>query len=499
MVSRADHRTLRAQARSVPAAPARHRPLAGKGERTLFTISLVTFALAIFYAALVSLTRVTPALFKGQELNIPVVTEAVQLLPDPVQPQAPGADSSFNRRINLLVMGVDKRSVIDNEGIDVVGDDAAPYHTDTLMILTIDPVSKTISGISFPRDMVITIHSPLGYTYDDRINVSYGEGYQNGGKTVEAGAKQLISDIEAEFPTIKIDRWVWMDFKDVEKLVDLVGGITVDEPEELAIYDWYYTDDDKTNPTYITIPPGKNELDGYHAVAFGRNRENADGDFSRVKRQQIVLRAALAEVFSSALLNNTPDDLWDTYASVVKHNIPWSEMLSYLPLLKQTGGTINLYSAADPVCDNSGLEPVCTDTMLPYIDPVTGAALLDWNRGNVEYWINQTFTRSRYANSTIEIQNAGGVEAIDDAERLAQYMLYEQYLPEVHLGPDVAIQPQTSIILITRNREPMAQDIADWMGIPHSQIVYRERTSPSQPDILILLGQTFDSTALRVP
>lgn len=497
MVSRADPRTVRAQARSVSAPATLHRPLSSRGERLLFTASLFTFAVVAFYAALVSLTRVTPALFKGKNLDIPVVTEAVSLLPQQVRPQAPGPESSFNRRITLLVMGVDKRSFINDEGIDVVSDDAAPFHTDTLMVLTMDPVSKTISGISFPRDMVIDIHTP-NYTYQGRINASYGEGYQNGGNTVEAGAAQLIKDIQLNFPTIQIDRWVWMDFKDVEKLVDLVGGITVDVPEELAIYDWYYTDDDVTNPTYITIPPGLNELDGYHAVAFGRNR--FPSDFDRVKRQQLVLRAALAKVFSTSILRAGPDELWDTYASIVRHNIPFVEMTTYLPLLLETGGEINLYSVADPVCDPSpGGEPVCRDTMFPFTDPVTGAALLDWDRGNVEYWINQAFTKSRYAKSTVEIQNGGGPAQVAGAERLAQYLRYERYLPEVHLAADVAVQPDTSIILFSENRRPMAEDIADWLGVPHSAITVRERTSETQPDVLIIVGAAFDPGALPPP
>jgi LCP family protein required for cell wall assembly len=489
MVSRADPRTLRAGARSVPQARVHHRPLAGKGERIFFTLSLFTFAIAISYASVVTMTRVTPVLWKGENLSIPVVNEAVSLLPDPVRPQAPGADSVFNRRINLLVMGVDKRSFVDNQGLDIVGDDAAPYHTDTLMILTMDPVSHTMSALSFPRDMVIKIHSPLGYIYEDRINVSYGEGYQNGGNTVEAGARQLISDIEKNFPSISIDRYAWMDFKDVEKLVDLVGGVTLNVPEELAIYDWWYTDDDVTNPHYITIPPGINELNGYDAVAFGRNRE--PDDFARVKRQQLVLQAALSRVFSTAVLSNDPGDLWDTYADVVKHNIPFSEMVSYLPLLQSTGGKINLYSVADPV---NGVE-----TMLPFTDPYTGAALLDWNRANVEYWIAQTFTKSRYANSTVEIQNGAGIEGVPAAERLAQYLQYEQFFPEVFLSADVALQPQSSIILVTENRRPMAEDIADWMGIPRSEIILRPRTSETQPDIVIIVGQAFDEATLLRP
>ena len=479
MVSRAESRSLRSAPR---ARHASHRPLAlaGRRQRLLFATSVIVFGIASFYMALTTLTRITPELARGQEFqNLPVVSNVASLIPDPVRPAAPGENSSFNRRINLLVIGVDKRP--DQP------DDAAGYNTDTLMVLTMDPVSKTISALSFPRDMVIDIQDPSGFVYQDRINTSYGVGFQNSNHSIAAGAKHLADDIEANFG-IKIDHWIWMDFKGVEKLINTVGGITVDIPEELAVYDWWYTDDDFTNPHYETFATGLNELDGYRAVAFGRYRN--DSDLYRVKRQQLVLQAALSTVFSRKILDAAPTDLWDSYTTIVHHDIPLQEMISYLPLLKETGGTISLYSVGDPV---NGV-----DTMLPYIAS-TGAALLDWNRENVQYWINQAFTKSRYAKSTVEVQNGSGPSAISRAEALAQYLQFDQYLPVVYLGPDVAVQPTSSILLFTENRRPMAEDIADWLGIPHTAISVRPRMTATEPDIVIVMGQSFDPLKLPAP
>lgn len=479
MVSRAESRPIRTTAR---ARQASHppQPLAGRGQRALFALAVVVFGFASFYLALTTLTRVTPELARGQEFqSLPVVSGVADLIPDPVRPAAPGENSSFNRRINLLVIGVDKRPE--------QPDDAAGYNTDTLMVLTMDPVSKTISALSFPRDMVIDIKDPSGFVYQDRINTSYAVGFQNSNHSIAAGAKHLAEDIEANFG-IKIDNWIWMDFKGVEKLINTVGGVTVDIPEELAVYDWWYTDDDFTNPHYETFPPGPNQLDGYRAVAFGRYRN--DSDLYRVKRQQLVLQAAISAVFSRKLLDAAPTDLWDSYSTIVHHDIPLADMISYLPLLKATGGSINLFSVGDPV---NGV-----DTMLPFTAP-SGAALLDWNRENVQYWINQAFTKSRYAKSTVEVQNGAGPVAIDRAQALAQYLRFDQYLPVVLVGPDVATQPATTLILYTADRRPMAEDIADWIGVPHSAIALRPRTSPSEPDIVVVIGQSFDTRSLAAP
>ncbi len=492
MAGRVDPRALHYRRLSATAP----RPLLPRRERLFFALSLITFAMASFYAAVVTLTRVTPELARGQNLTIPGVTDIFQNI-GPLSVVKPSEESSFNRRINVLIIGVDKRPI--GEGYtdpasiaaSAVANDAnsgAPYNTDTIMIATMDPVSKTISALSFPRDMTINLKLPNGFVYENRINASYAQAILASGwrvgddpnKGIRIGAEALAADITRNFG-IQIDRWVWMDFKGVEKLIDAIGGIEIDIPQELAVYDFYYTDDDETNAHYETFTPGKNKLNGYRAVAFGRYRN--DSDLNRVKRQQLVLSTSLHEVFARGLLNNNPRELWDAYNTVVRHNIPFTEVVSYLPLLKDTGGQISLYSLGDPV---NGVE-----TMIPFTEPVTGAAYLHWNPDNVRYWINQTFTKSRYAKSTVEIENAAGPAGVVRAESLARFLQFDRGFPTVHLAPDVAAQPTTTIVLYSEQRRAMAEDIAKWVGIPTSAITVEKRTLNSQPDVLIRLGPDF--------
>jgi hypothetical protein len=61
----------------------------------------------------------------------------------------------------------------------------------------------------------------------------------------------------------------------------------------------------------------------------------------------------------------------------------------------------------------------------------------------------------------------------------------------VYLGPEVAIQPETTITLYTDARKPMAEDIAKWMGIPPGAIKKGDRTDDSLPDVIITVGQNF--------
>lgn len=452
--------------------PRRHRRgvLRTRRERLLFVLATSVFALTMVYASTALLARVTPALVKGQEIvDIPVIGNAIKKLPDIVEPDSPAETSVFNRRINILVIGVDKRPGWIDEG---------PYHTDTLMVASLDPVSKTISVLSFPRDLWVDINPKGGGSFKSRINNSFGFGFQEE-KTIEGGAEQLARDMEKDFG-IKIDHWVWMDFKGVENLINAVGGVEVDIPEQLAVYEWYYTDDDETDPHYESFFPGPVELNGYRAVAFGRFRN--DSDLYRVKRQQLVLSAAIHAVFSRGILSRNIGEIYDAYAGFVHHNVPPARALSYLPLLKETGGITQALSVGDPVNGISTVEGFTTED---------GAAVLAYNVDNVRYWLDQAFTKTAYVRSSVQIRNGFGEGGDAREAALGRYLKYAKGLPVVDLGGEVAVREHTTLVLYGEGRRQLAEDIAAWMGLPASAIELQAKTATTDPDVLIVIGRDF--------
>ena len=445
----------------------RARPRAGhsRGTRLLFTLALLTFGFASIYTGLGLTRRAWPALFPGKSCDLcGIIDNVVVIGPRPLTDTP--ANSVFNQRINLLIMGVDKRP----------GDiDLGPYRTDTLMIATIDPVASQVSVLSFPRDMLVDIHPlALGGQYESRINESYLTGIQAGG-TFDAGATQLKHDIKLDFG-IDIDYWVVMDFVGVEKLITSLGGIDVVIPDELSLYNWFYSDDD-VHGRYISVPSGVQHLDGYTAVAFGRFRE--DSDLNRIKRQQLVMQTALRKVFSTSLLDD-PLGLWSAYGNIVHTNIPEGKMPGYGLMLKGTNGAMKFYSLGDPV---NGVPT------MSFFTTEQGAAVLKWNRENVQYWFSQVFTKAAYSASKVEIDNGTGT---DDgrAKSLARYLSYSKGLPTIAFGPDAPRQQDTTITLNTDNRRPLADDLAKWLALPSSAIKVVNKPDPGSPDIVIVLGAT---------
>ncbi|MEO9256589.1 MAG: LCP family protein [Tepidiformaceae bacterium] len=334
-----------------------------------FTTTLLGTALVAGYIALALFSRIAPALSPGASVQAAISAAVPVAIPDiniPVVPlRQPAADSIFNRRINLLIVGTDTRP---NPGED------APDNTDTMMVASIDPVAKQISLLSLPRDLWVNIHPSTGGSYESRLNASWAEGIANG-QSIQAGATQLQKDLKLDFG-IQTDYWVQLDFRGVEKLVNAVGGINVDVPPDLAVPSWLYSDDD-VNAVRVEFPPGRQYMDGYHAVAFARYRDT-DSDLVRIKRQQLIVQTASQKAISDGLQND-PLGVWSAYSSLVETNIPEGRLPGYALLFKEVSGAIQTYSLGDPV----GGSPTVSDWTTP-----DGAQVLLWDANNVNYWVN---------------------------------------------------------------------------------------------------------------
>lgn len=443
-------------------------------QRLTFTGALLVFAFATFYSSVALFARVYPAIFPGQTLgDVFGVNAIVPPLPGLAAINRPDLTSPFNDNITLLVMGVDKRPQDAEEG----------NLTDVVMIATMDPIGKTVNFLSFPRDMEIKIHTDK-FTYEDRINTSYGVGFRTVPQTSDLGAKQkegakqLQRDMKENFG-LETDGWVVLDFKGVEKLIDSVGGVDLVIPYELSVGNWFYSDDD-VHGQYLSFPPGAIHVDGYHAVAFGRNRN--DSDFYRIKRQQLVLQAAIQKVFAQGLLSQDPFDLWNTYSGTVRTNMSPTRLAGLLPLLRQTQARSKMYSVADPVNGVQTLEGITTNG---------GASVQLWNPENVKYWLTQVFTKAAYAASAVEIENGYGVDGTIRAEALGVYLKYSKSLPTVSTGPDKPVQLNTTVTLYGEKRQ-LAEDIAKWLGISATNIIALPRPADSTlPDVVIVIGKDF--------
>ncbi|RMG91895.1 MAG: LytR family transcriptional regulator [Chloroflexi bacterium] len=219
-------------------------------------------------------------------------------------------------RISILLLGVDQRC-----------DESGPTHTDSLMLLTIDPVGLSAAMMSLPRDLWVEIP---GFGVD-RINQAYyyGQVYEYPG----GGPVLAVETVEA-FLGVPIDYYVAVNFEAFINVVDTIGGIEIDVPE--AISDPTYPDQCYGyDPFYIEA--GHQTLDGATALKYARTRATLGGDVDRAARQQAVILAVRDRVLSLGMLPQLvrqAPQLWQTLQANVRTNMTLDEAVQ-LALLAQ--------------------------------------------------------------------------------------------------------------------------------------------------------------------
>ena len=179
-----------------------------------------------------------------------------------------------------LVIGYDRRK---SEGKN------APSRSDTLMLVRADPAAKTISLLSFPRDMRVEIVCPGKGTWTDKINSAYA-------LCGPEGTLQTVRKLTGQ----PINYLMTVNFRGFRQLVDSIGGIWLD-------IDRRYYNDQGGPGGYATInlQPGYQRLSGLKALDFVRFR-HTDSDLYRNARQQLFVRAFKDQVESSFSVTKLP-------------------------------------------------------------------------------------------------------------------------------------------------------------------------------------------------
>lgn len=253
--------------------------------------------------------------------QLPAPSSNVESVESSDNPDVILSSDAFHRwegknRVSILLMGIDQRC-----------DEAGPAHTDTMMILTIDPVGLSAAMLSLPRDLWVEIPN-FGV---DRINQAnyYGEIYEYPG----GGQALAVQTVEALLG-VPIDYYVAVNFDAFVEVVDLIGGIDIDVPE--AIDDPNYPDQCYGYDPF-SIAAGEQHLDGEAALKYARTRATFGGDVDRAGRQQAVILAVRQKIFD---LNSIPQliaqapQLWQTSQENVRTNMSLDEAIQ-LALLVQ--------------------------------------------------------------------------------------------------------------------------------------------------------------------
>ncbi len=234
--------------------------------------------LIVAYFAVAVVTTVQP-------LPLPVVDTRVAV---PFPGGAPILFGLPDRPYTVLVIGLDRRP-----------EETGASRADTVLVLRIDPSKDEAAFLSIPRDALMEIPNGDGSFSQDRINTAFVYNYSS--EDASAAPEAVAETIEHNLG-IRIDHYVVFDQYNAKKLIDAMGGVTIDNPVEFGQDN--YSDDD-INVVPQLFPEGKLHLDGYQAVAYGRIREGSS-DFDRIERQQRVGSALIARASSPTSILRLP-------------------------------------------------------------------------------------------------------------------------------------------------------------------------------------------------
>jgi len=209
-------------------------------------------------------------------------------------------------RLNVLLLGIDSRD-----------GSATTQNTDTMIVLSLDPVNKTAAMLSIPRDVYINRPGVLV----DKINAAYA-----------VGGPDLTRRVVEDLLGIRINAYALVDFDAFTKIVDAVGGVVIDVKRPVR-------DESYPTPDYgierLDITAGPQLMDGATALRFARSRHDTN-DYSRAQRQQLVLSALRTRMAEGDFLRALPG-LIDRVGSVVQTNFDPAN----IPPLAQFGTGIN--------------------------------------------------------------------------------------------------------------------------------------------------------------
>lgn len=250
----------------------------------------------------------------------------------------------LKRPVNILFLGIKViSSDLEQKGVEYEKQDVGYHHlvnsfdglSDSMLLLRFDPQAEKVSVLSIPRDTRVYLE---------------GHGVRKINHANEYGGPALTAAVASELlGGIEIHRYVRVNVQGIEKLIDALGGVTVNVPKDMKYNDF-------SQHLYIDLKKGVQHLDGDKAMQFLRYRYDGYGDISRVQRQQMLMRSAVEQTLKPATVIKIPKIL-SVIQSHLDTNLTVKELMALSNFASKTDKS-NIKMMMLPGDFNSGDESV---------------------------------------------------------------------------------------------------------------------------------------------
>jgi LCP family protein required for cell wall assembly len=368
-------------------------------------------------------------------------------------------------RITILILGIDQRP---NESPSIA-------RTDTMILLTLDPLTQSAGMMSIPRDLFV----PMPDGRQDRINTAH----------VYGGPQFAMKTVEYNFG-IPIQHYARVNFRAVEELITLLGGIDV------------YNDQEINDPTFpdanygyepFYLPAGFQHLDGKTALKYARTRHGAGDDYGRMRRQQQVIMALREKLVSTdaatKLLPNTPT-LLRSLSNAIETDLNATQIVQLALYVKDNIPKERIVQAA---IDESATQPWTTpegaSVLIPIRDKVRELRERLYNVPQSQVGgakIVATVEPTEPNTGRIAIQN--GTQTVGLAGGAKVYLEGKGYvIDSVGDAPQVTAK---TIVVSYHRRAAFVQRLVSELGVPAEAVV--DSYDPNNPlDAMVVLGDDY--------
>lgn len=200
---------------------------------------------------------------------------------------------------------LDRAEPNSRQNIVVFGTDKGETRSDVIMIFSISKKQENINLISIPRDTKVKI----------------GNGYQKINAAMAIGQENLAVQKVKEVTGIPIHDYVTLNFDAVVDIVDELGGVDFNVPQNMDYEDPY-------QDLYIHLRKGQQHMDGKKAIQLLRYRKYAMADIQRTSVQRDFIKALFEQKLKITNIDKVPA-IYKAVNKNIKSSMNFQEILSY--------------------------------------------------------------------------------------------------------------------------------------------------------------------------
>lgn len=281
-----------------------------------------------------------PTLVRATATPVPTQTP-----PIPTPKAAPASSSVCNKTGSMIILVTGYDQTIE-----------VPYGADFIRYIKADFDQPSVTIVAVPRDIwlkttALQAQSIKQTTIGRLFYYSYGAAVGQPTDKLLTATTALTQTLYDAFSVVP-DHYVTVNLYSFAQLVDALGGVNVNIPEDLR------------GPSY-TFYTGDQLLNGNSALLYVRALPYNATEWERMKRQNLVLKALRDEVFSPAILPKIPD-LIKIYRTNLVTDLSFAQFADLACLVNQVSLEKFIYSSVSPDMVSPGPQ----GSMLPDIETV---------------------------------------------------------------------------------------------------------------------------------